>query len=367
MTEEKEGYQAVQLGFEEVGEKKLSKPEQGHLKKAGVGMVKHLKEFRLEDDSRFEVGDTIKGNVDGLEFSSKYYCAIFAYDYGKAYSEISAVKAVMTTENQAPVITTSYAGDWKIRANQVAEIPVDIYDPDHHQVTVSFKSDCENAKTVKVSDEAYTLVIDGTKTDEGSYSANFIAKDSFGKISSKTFGFEVLPNHAPVVKQNLADLLLERIGQTVTIDINDYLYDEDGDEITFEVEHTNSKILHVNPLGNILNMTSLSYGLDQIIIHAYDIKRAEGVFSFKVSVRNPDSEADVYPTQVTDELRVSGGSEAETSIRIYSSTGKLVCETTTVSSAFNPAVVDMSGFAPGIYRVVVVIDGKQTVRTIVKL
>ena len=56
MTKEKEGYTAVQLGFEEVGEKKLSKPEQGHLKKAGVNPVKHLKEFRLEDDSKLEVG-----------------------------------------------------------------------------------------------------------------------------------------------------------------------------------------------------------------------------------------------------------------------------------------------------------------------
>ena len=46
MTEEKEGYKAVQLGYEDVAEKKLSKPEAGHLKKAGVGMVKHLKEFR---------------------------------------------------------------------------------------------------------------------------------------------------------------------------------------------------------------------------------------------------------------------------------------------------------------------------------
>ena len=31
-----------------------AKPEQGHLKKAGVGMVKHLKEFRLEDSSKLE-------------------------------------------------------------------------------------------------------------------------------------------------------------------------------------------------------------------------------------------------------------------------------------------------------------------------
>ncbi len=63
MTEEKEGYKAVQLGFEDVAEKKLSKPEAGHLKKAGVGMVKHLKEFRLEDDSKLEVGDLVKADL----------------------------------------------------------------------------------------------------------------------------------------------------------------------------------------------------------------------------------------------------------------------------------------------------------------
>ena len=63
MTEEKEGYKAVQLGFEEVAEKKLSQPEQGHLKKAGVGMMKNLKEFRLEDDSKLEVGDIVKADV----------------------------------------------------------------------------------------------------------------------------------------------------------------------------------------------------------------------------------------------------------------------------------------------------------------
>lgn len=63
MTKEKEGYQAIQLGYEQVAEKKLSKPEQGHLKKAGVPMLKHLKEFRLEDTDKFEVGDTVKADI----------------------------------------------------------------------------------------------------------------------------------------------------------------------------------------------------------------------------------------------------------------------------------------------------------------
>ena len=63
MTKEKEGYEAVQFGYEEVAEKKLSKPEAGHLKKAGVANLKHLKEFRLEDTGKFEVGDTVKADI----------------------------------------------------------------------------------------------------------------------------------------------------------------------------------------------------------------------------------------------------------------------------------------------------------------
>ncbi len=63
MSKEKEGYEAVQFGYEEVTEKKLTKPEQGHLKKAGVGMLKHLKEFRLEDCAKFEVGDVVKADL----------------------------------------------------------------------------------------------------------------------------------------------------------------------------------------------------------------------------------------------------------------------------------------------------------------
>ena len=63
MTKEKEGYEAIQLGYEDVAEKKLTKPEKGHLDKAGVGYKKHLKEFRLEDCASVNVGDVIKADA----------------------------------------------------------------------------------------------------------------------------------------------------------------------------------------------------------------------------------------------------------------------------------------------------------------
>ncbi|MBR4700705.1 MAG: 50S ribosomal protein L3 [Oscillospiraceae bacterium] len=62
-TTENDGYSAVQLGFEDIKEKKLSKPEKGHLAKAGVAFKKHLKEFKLEKANEMKVGDQVKADV----------------------------------------------------------------------------------------------------------------------------------------------------------------------------------------------------------------------------------------------------------------------------------------------------------------
>lgn len=57
-TVENDGYEALQLAFEDAKEKHLTKAELGHFKKAGVTPKKHLKEFRLDDCSA-NVGDVI--------------------------------------------------------------------------------------------------------------------------------------------------------------------------------------------------------------------------------------------------------------------------------------------------------------------
>ena len=63
-TTEKDGYNAIQLGYETVAERKLTKPELGHQKKAGLEELKKvLKEFRLDDCSKYEVGDQLKADV----------------------------------------------------------------------------------------------------------------------------------------------------------------------------------------------------------------------------------------------------------------------------------------------------------------
>ncbi|MFQ5835187.1 MAG: 50S ribosomal protein L3 [bacterium] len=59
-VKEKGGYNAVQLGFEEVKETRVSKPLSGHFRKAKVSPRRYLKEFRVEDIGDLKVGDVIK-------------------------------------------------------------------------------------------------------------------------------------------------------------------------------------------------------------------------------------------------------------------------------------------------------------------
>lgn len=62
-TIENDGYNAVQLGFEDMKVTRTNKPMKGHFDKANVAPKKVLKEFRLEDDSALNVGDIIKADI----------------------------------------------------------------------------------------------------------------------------------------------------------------------------------------------------------------------------------------------------------------------------------------------------------------
>jgi len=58
-TPEKDGYVAVQVGFEEISPKRVNKPMKGHFKKANVPPMRYLREVPVDDISTLSVGTTI--------------------------------------------------------------------------------------------------------------------------------------------------------------------------------------------------------------------------------------------------------------------------------------------------------------------
>ena len=82
-TEEKDGYAALQLGFQEKTEKHTNKPEAGHFKKAGVNPQRHLAEFK-GFDGEYKLGDTITVDL----FSDASFVDVIGTSKGKGYQGV---------------------------------------------------------------------------------------------------------------------------------------------------------------------------------------------------------------------------------------------------------------------------------------
>ena len=83
-TVEKDGYEAVQLGYGDVSENKLSKPKLGHLNKAGVSPKKYLREFDLDNAAELELGAVIKADT----FKSGDFVDVTGTSKGHGYSGV---------------------------------------------------------------------------------------------------------------------------------------------------------------------------------------------------------------------------------------------------------------------------------------
>ena len=81
-TIEKDGYNAIQVGYGNVPSKALTQPELGHLQKSNIQPLKYLKEFRVNNDNEFEIGQIL--NVDA--FSEGQLVNVRGKSIGKGFS-----------------------------------------------------------------------------------------------------------------------------------------------------------------------------------------------------------------------------------------------------------------------------------------
>ena len=153
-TVETDGYTAVQLGFGDVAEKKLSKPEAGHLKKAGVEAKKHLKEFKLENAAEMNVGDVIKADT----FAAGDWIDVTGISKGHGYQGVikrHGAHRTDMTHGGGPV--HRHAGSMGASSHQSRIFPgkIGAGQMGNEQVTI------ENLEIVKVDAELNMIVIKG--------------------------------------------------------------------------------------------------------------------------------------------------------------------------------------------------------------
>ena len=153
-TVEKEGYEAVQLGFEDVAERKLTKPELGHLNKAGVTPKKHLCEVNLENAAELNVGDLVKADT----FAAGDFVDITGTSKGHGYQGVikrCGAHRLKETHGSGPVSRQVGSLGATSHMSKIIKGTIGAGHMGVEQVTV------QNLRVVKVDPELNMLVVCG--------------------------------------------------------------------------------------------------------------------------------------------------------------------------------------------------------------
>lgn len=314
-----------------------------------------------------EAGKTVTLSVKGLEFEKKYYVKVQAYSYGRNYSESSEILTVNTTANNAPVITTDYDGSYELTSSQQIVIPLQVIDPDGHDVRVEMNLGSDAEAYTATPEGGLRLTIKGKDAPPGTYTSQIIATDDYGLSSTLEIEYKIKDNSAPVKIKDIEDILLTAKGREFIIDMTEYADDPDAEQLKYEATISNPKVVHVTSKGDQLIGTALSYGSVDVTVVAKDARGEKVTFNFKVTVKDPSDPLSLYPNPVKDYLYVATLDMAETHIQVYNSTGRLMVGLTAQVSAAEPAQIDMRDYAPGTYVVKVEFGGKEYKKNIVKL
>lgn len=152
-TVENDGYSAIKVGYEDIKEKKLNKPLQGQFKTRQLSFKKYLKEFRIQDADKYNVGDEIK--VDIFQPGDKV--DVTGTSLGKGYAGTikrwNARRGPMTHGSKSHRLVGSSG------ATGVARVVKGLQRPGHKgakKVTV------QNLEVVKVDPERNFLLIKGS-------------------------------------------------------------------------------------------------------------------------------------------------------------------------------------------------------------
>lgn len=313
-------------------------------------------------------GEDVTLQISGLEFETQYYVAMAGANYAGRYATLSAIKTVKTGVNNPPVVGGN-ENLGSFRQYQDISIEMEIYEPDGNQMTVTTTGNGKGALAQKDGKWYFNLNCQTAKP--GSYTMTVTAKDQYGLSTSKIYRYTVLENVAPQYNVPFENCLLVTVGDKNTYEVPEHFYDEDGEPLTYSAASLDNNIAKVSfdSETNELTVEAVGFGMCEVRIRATDAMRAEAMATLKVLVRRPTDTFSLQPEGniLGKTLTVLPGvSVAPTSVRLVSSTGRVVFDHSGEHSAFEPVTLITSALSPGVYTLVVTYDGETIKRTLIK-
>ncbi len=317
--------------------------------------------------SGLEIGETLSRTYSSLAFETPYWYKVMGFDKVLSYSEASDVVGVVTQANLPPTIVPSEPIDHlSLHTYETLKLSFVISEPDGHGVTwtVSPGSTAENWLP---TDDGYSLSIAGALAEEGTYTATITATDQYNASSTLDVEYTILYNTPPRVISSIDNQLFTSKNEEKTLELSQHFSDPDGEALSYEVSNTAQSVMHATVNAGILYMTAFTDGSGAVTVTARDAQGKSASIEFLTAVRTGEAVL-AYPNPVVDNLYLTNRelNAQSMTLRLVSATGGLVYEGTVSGSAFEPAVVDLSGLAPGVYSATIGLGGNEYKQTVVK-
>lgn len=310
-------------------------------------------------------GDTISVTLSGLNFNTRYYFRIEAFNSSGYNSRLSPQAEAVTAQNNNPVITPLNGTEITLKPHQTITAMFAISDPDGHQLTYTFTPGSA-AATATRSGGLISVRITGMNANSAVYTARLSVFDPYDGHATLDIVYEILPNTPPRVTGTPSNVYFGGIGLSETISLDNYFTDDDGEQLNYTAQLTNSSVARAQITGNQLTLTSTGYGITDITVSASDVRGESRSVTFKVLARDGREEVDIYPNPVIEKLNIRTGEQKSAEISLFSVTGARVYNNSAVISPFNPAVIDMKDMSGGVYSIVIRYDNKEIKRQIIK-
>ena len=134
-------------------------------------------EIRTFPIGNFNPGDQFEVQVQGLDFDTRYYFAVAAFDFSGNFSSLSPQVSQTTLSNLPPTITVLDSTNAIVRAHQTVVLRFTGSDPDNHAIWWSVDPLIEGVSLIDMGDGQVQLSIIGKQVSPGKYNLELLLED----------------------------------------------------------------------------------------------------------------------------------------------------------------------------------------------
>lgn len=308
-------------------------------------------------------GFTNNDLLDKLIYGANYYAPSKDELVGPMLDAYGAFTAESISD---PVITSDHPGDIVLKSHESLTVNYKIEGTDRIPLKVSF-SEGSKAVTGELKDDTFVVNFRALNANPGTYKATLTASYGPNRTTTEEINYTILENHAPVLVKPISSTIVEGKSETLTLDMTQYINDEDGEILQYTYEFSPASIADASASGNVVTIKPKAFGSTIVTITGTDARgKACTAQPFTFLVYDTAQGFSAYPVPVVDKLNLCAGKTKDMKVVITSAAGGTVYDGTVTGDSFSPAVIDMKSCAPGNYALSVAFNGETYTRNIVK-